>query len=125
MEFDDELKRIVRLNPLAMFAKLKSENPGNKVYEQCYDNELKEAVDSVCEKMGLGQIVLLRGLLCSIMFDVSNSNIFDGMDEEQLEELKEVVMFSKIADEVLQKAVEKKAEEMQEDDDEEDEQEER
>lgn len=63
---DNELEKMVATHPLTVFSKLVADNPGNKVYQQCLDNEVHNAAESLAEYVAVEQLEMLEYILSCI-----------------------------------------------------------
>lgn len=59
----EEIEKMLSLHPLTVFSKLVDENPESKLYQQCLENEISKAADSIIENMGEEQIAFFEGII--------------------------------------------------------------
>ena len=80
---DDEMEKMIATHPLTVFAKLVADNPENKVYQQCLDNEIRTAAESLSEHVPVEQLEIIEHIL---------SVLPDGMLRTENNELNEMLM---------------------------------
>lgn len=78
---DNEIEKMVATHPLTVFSKLVADNPDNKVYQKCLDNEVHNAAESLAEYVAVEQLEMIECIM---------SNLPDGVvktDDEKLNDM--------------------------------------
>ena len=80
---DSELEKMVATHPLTVFSRLVADNPENKVYQKCLDNEVHNAAESLSECVAVEQLEMIECIL---------SNIPNGVVKTDDDEFSEMLM---------------------------------
>ena len=89
---DNELEKMVATHPLTVFSKLVADNPGNKVYQTCLDNEVHNAAESLAEYVAVEQLEMIECIM---------SNLPDGVVKTDNKEFNDMLMNADIIRRVI------------------------
>ena len=74
---DNEIEKMIATHPLTVFSKLVADNPDNKVYQKCLDNEVHNAAESLSERVAVEQLEMIESILSYLP-----NGVFKTDDEE-------------------------------------------
>ena len=68
---DNEIEKMLESHPLTVFSKLVSDDPNNKVFKKCLDNEIESAAKQLAENVGEDQLVVIEHIINLVPDDAS------------------------------------------------------
>jgi hypothetical protein len=102
---------LIENHPLNVFAKLYSEDKKNKVYKECLENEIKNAIESLVDTLDNETIIFLKSMFDLYSIENEELNNINGLDDEfnhTMDEIKiRIYVSKKIINEVYKKRIKK------------------
>lgn len=86
---DGDMDNLLERHPLTVFSRLAYDEPDNKVYRQCLENEIQNAAESLSDSIGDAQIVFIEHMLDALPAMRERK---PPSDDEEREMLKDIEM---------------------------------